>query len=131
MPRLKDIPVGESVILLAYAKAGDGKSDFLGSTGDRTVVYDLENRKGTWQKSEFRKRRGNWNPEIITITEEPIPTGGAKALDEITASIRKLDVSLYDTICIDGATSLKRFAFNKGIENNGTDTKSKAIAKRV
>lgn len=133
MPRLDELPKGNSVILLIYGAAGQGKSDFLGTTGDRTVVFVAEGRLGQWKTDDFKKRRGNWNPFTEIITEELQPFGGAKALDELTKRVNyyfdnKLDE--FDTICLDGATAFRRFAFNKGLDLSGAGASyAKSIAK--
>lgn len=130
--RLADIPRGESITMLAYGPAGTGKTWFCGSTGDRTLYIECENRLATVQGDLFRKKWGNWNPIIHQVTEEFLPDGGAKALDEIAQIIKKASIDYpdqFDTIVIDGASAFNRFALNKGLELNQKLGKSKTLTR--
>lgn len=126
--RLSDMPKGNSVTLLIYGPAGVGKSDFLGTTGDRTLFIECENRLMTFQSPGFVKRRGNWNPIIHQVTEDFMPDGGSQAIDKIAQIINEAADRYsiqFDTIIVDGATAFNRFAMNKGLELNSKLSRSK------
>jgi hypothetical protein len=130
--RLNDKPKGESVTLCLYGASGTGKSWFCGSAGDRTLYIECENRLATVQSPAFKKKWGNWNPIVKQVTEEFLPEGGAKALDEITKLIREASTDYpdqFDTIIIDGASAFNRFALNKGLELNQKLGKSKTLTR--
>lgn len=128
IPRLSDIPRGDSVTQLIYGPSGTGKTDYLGTCGDRTLYFECENRLATIQGEGFKKRRGNWNPIIYQIHEDFMPDAGAQALDKIALTIKEADKNFkdqFDIIAIDGATAFNRFAMNKGLELNQKLSKSK------
>lgn len=130
--RLSDKKRGTSITLLLYGPAGSGKTWFCGSTGDRTLYIECENRLATVQSPGFKKKWGNWNPIVHQVTEEFLPDGGAKALDEIARIIRTASTDYpdqFDTIVVDGASALNRFALNKGLELNQKLGKSKTLSR--
>lgn len=130
--RLSDKPKGSSVTLCLYGASGTGKTFFCGSTGNRTLYIECENRLATVQGTAFRNKWNNWNPILKQVTEEFLPDGGAKALDEIARYLREDAAEIqdqFDTIIIDGATAFNRFALNKGLELNQKLTKSKTLTR--
>lgn len=133
MTRLSDIPLGESITLCLYGGAGTGKTWMCGTLGDRTLYCNIENRLATFQGVLF-KQRYKFNPLVITVHEEPVPDGGAKALVKLTQEInREIDEHKdeFDNICIDGATALRRFAMNMGLEINQKTKKSQSLTNKA
>lgn len=120
MPRLLDLPPEDfCVTLLLYGNSGTGKTFFIGSAGDRTLIISPSNGLSTL-KSLLFKSSIKANPIIEEINEEPMPDM-AKAFDQYSDII---DLYLekhsdeIDTIIVDDATALRRTAMNKGLELN-------------
>lgn len=129
--RLSDLPVAEGVTALVYGATGVGKTFFTATAGDRTLHLDLENRRSTIQ-SPLVQQKYHYNPIYKVFIEEPLPTGGAKVLDELTRFLRNEAYDMrsdYDTIVLDGITSLRRMAVNKGLELNLGTLKSTTLKK--
>jgi len=129
MTRLNEVPTGESITGCFYGGAGKGKTWCMGTAGDRTLYCDVENRLATIQSKAFQSKF-KFNPLLIQVSEEPIPDGGAKALAELTRLIKqniKEHSTEFDIIEVDGASALRRFARNMGLELNGKTGKSKSL----
>lgn len=131
MQRLNDLPVAEGVTALIYGATGVGKTYFTATCGNRTLHLDLENRRSTIQSPEVQKKFG-YNPIYKVFIEEPLPIGGAKVLDEMTRYLRNDAYDMrsdYDIVVVDGVTSLRRMAVNKGLELNLGSNKSQTLTK--
>lgn len=129
--RLSDLPIAEGVAALVYGATGVGKTFFTATCGDRTLHLDLENRRSTIQ-SKLIQDKFHYNPIYKVFIEEPLPEGGAKVLDELTRYLRNEAYDMrgdYDTVVLDGVTSLRRMAVNKGLELNLGTGKSQTITK--
>lgn len=130
MTRLNDEPLGESITLLLYGAAKSGKTELCGTLGDRTLYCDVENRLATLKSKGFKQRKGSFNPHLIKVSEGPIPSEGATALVKLTQGINHAIATFpdeFDTICVDGATAVRRFAMNMGLEVNSKTGKSKTV----
>jgi hypothetical protein len=122
--RLNDIPMkNEGVTLLLYGNSGTGKTFFVGSAGDRTLIISPSNGLATL-KSKLFKDTFKSNPFIEEIPEEVFSElkGGAKSYDLYSDIIeRYLDnhKDEIDTIVVDDATAFRRYAMNKALEMGG------------
>lgn len=127
--RLSGINPAKSVTGCIYGGAGKGKTWMMGTAGSRTLYCNVEGRLATLQGKDF-KSKYEFDPIVLTVTEEPIPDGGAKALVELTEKINDaIDKysSDFDVIIVDGASALRRFAMNMGLELNSKTGKSKSL----
>lgn len=118
--RLDEIDPTKAVTLCLYGGAGTSKTWICGTAGDRTLYCDVENRLATLKSPLFRQRY-KFNPRVIQVFEQPIPDGGAKALVELQNKINdEVDhhADEFDTLIVDGATSVIRFAQNLALEVN-------------
>lgn len=134
MPRLNDLPLGESVSLLLYGSAGSGKTHLIGTAGSRTLIINTGLGITTLQSKGFRKHHPNINPIIETVQEQVLPDHAEafdKCCDILDAylNIKHPMYNEYDTVAIDDTTALKRFAMAKGLEVNAKEGKSTSLAK--
>lgn len=131
MPRLSDIPPSDScVTLLLYGNSGTGKTYFIGSSGDRTLIVTPSNGVATLKSALFKSQIGA-NPFLEEVNEAPIPTR-AEAFDKYSDIIDlylEKHTDEIDTIVVDDATALRRVALNKGLELNNKLGLSKTINK--
>lgn len=134
MQKLSEMPKGEAVTLLVYGSTGTGKTELVGTAGSRTVIINIGLGTVTLQSKGFKIRNPNIDPFIETIQEEILPDK-ATAFDqtcELLDSIldpKNPIFNEYDTIAIDDATALRRFAMSKGLEINGREGKSNSLIK--
>lgn len=124
--RLDDIPITESWISLIYGPSGSGKTWYLG-TIPRLLYINSGDGMATIQSPLFRQRHPLFNPIVINTNEKTIGEGrdryveSAKAFDKtcelIDEAISKDSIRReFDTIAIDDATALRRYALNRAIE---------------
>lgn len=110
----------EGVTMLLYGASGSGKTGFIGTAGDKSLIISPSNGLATL-KSIWFKNTYKVNPIIETIPEETFGTQ-AKAFDKYSDLI---DLYLekhsdeIDTIIVDDATVMRRVAMNKGLELGG------------
>jgi hypothetical protein len=121
--RLNDIPMkDEGVTLLLYGNSGTGKTFFVGSAGDRTLIISPSNGLATLKSKLFRETV-KANPFIEEIPEEVYSEiTSAKSFDLYSDIIeRYLDKHSadIDTIVVDDATAFRRYAMNKALEMGG------------
>lgn len=129
MLRLNDKPASEeSTTLLLYGNSGTGKTFFIGSAGNRTLIISPSNGLSTLQSKLFTRDIGS-NPIIEVIDEEPLPpkaTAFDKYSDVIDLYLEK-HLDEFDTIIVDDATALRRVALTKGLELNSKLGRSKTL----
>jgi hypothetical protein len=135
MTRLDELPKGESVTLLVYGPAGSGKTNLVGTAGSRTLIINTGLGLVTLQSPGFRKRYPNVNPIIETIIDEinpKNPAGYDKVCDLLDSYLNPShpEFNNIDTIALDDATTLRRFALDKGIKDNSDSKLSETYAKR-
>lgn len=131
--RLVEIPPGDSVTCLIYGAAKTGKTEFMGSAGDRTLFLSNGNGDETLKSIHFKDRVGA-NPIVVTIADPIDPETGlpleAVALEKMKDAVNHAMQNFpndFDTICIDDSTALRRSAFWKGLLINDKTNKSKTL----
>lgn len=134
MPRLDEIRKAESITLLLYGNSGTGKTYLIGSAGSRSLIISPSNGLATLQSELFKTKIGT-NPYIEVVDEEPIPnvaTAFDKYSDIIDFYLDKHRDDI-DTIIVDDATALRRYAMTKGLELNQklNRSKTKSLSKEV
>lgn len=118
--RLADIPKSETVSTLYYGGSGVGKTFFLGTAGDRSLLIDCGvGPLDTLKSLTFKEKVGS-SPIVVRLREKldsnGVPLG--KAFDELC---RIIDYSLenlsddFDNVLIDNATAIRRFAMIRGL----------------
>lgn len=132
--QLEDLEVYDTTIALIYGGSGTGKSFFAGTAGSRTLFINIGDGIKTLKSPLFREKIGA-DPIVVNITEKMSARGmvdTATAFDMVGDSI---DYALnhmsdrFDTIVIDDATALRKFAMNKGLEINQKLGKSESLNK--
>lgn len=129
--RLNEIDATDSIHCLIYGPAGSGKTVICGTAGDRTLYCNVESRLATLQSKWFREKH-KFNPFVITVTEPPLPDGGAKAFEELTNKMSEIlnkHSADIDIIIIDGVTALRNFMMNRALEISQSVSGSKTLAK--
>ena len=119
MPRLNDIkPIDEVVSLLLYGNTKTGKTMFVGSAGDRTVIISPSFGLATLNSPLYKHMYGS-NPIIEIVDEEPLPDK-ALGFDRVKELVELyLENPEIDTIVVEDITNLRAMAMNKGLEMNG------------
>lgn len=117
--RLKDRERGDSWILLLYGPSKSGKTFFAGTAGPRTFFINIGDGLTTLQSPAFTSR---YPKSADMITVDIRETGDdATAFEAVFTAI---DDGLtkfsgeWDTLVIDEATALRKFAMNKSMELN-------------
>lgn len=121
MPRLSELPKGESTNILLYGLAGSAKTVFCGTAGSRTLYFDCGNSVTTLQSKWFQSKYGPSDPDVHKVSEIDLPDK-AQALDYIVDTIemyldKKSDE--FDTVVVDDMSAFRKFAMNQGLELNG------------
>lgn len=138
------------ISLLYYGGSGTGKTFFLGTAGSRSVIIDTGHGPiDTLKSSSFKSMYPANNPMIVSVREHytkyayqdpatrkttdlEIPTG--EAFDMVCDA---LDYALdqygdeIDTVSVDIATGIRRFAMNKGLTISGDLGRSKTLTNVV
>lgn len=133
MPRLHEIPIGESISLLLYGKSGAGKTYFGGSAGKDSIFIDVGNGIATLTSKNFREKYPDANPEVITIRETTNDRGLAikpTGFDEVCDTLDEIFTKpgTFKSIIIDDLTSLTQLALNKAFDLNKDSSKSQTLA---
>lgn len=125
-PPLPIVEIGdkfeESITMLAYGAGGTGKTEFLGSIGEKGIILSCGEGQLTLKGPGFRRRHPKI-PKIVYLREEMDPTTGmfkrADAWDKFTDFcdwfVTQDD---FDTLGADDASILGSYARNKGMETN-------------
>ncbi len=132
MPRLSEIEVGESVVMLVYGPSGSGKTHFAGTAGSRTLIANTGVGIVTLKSPGFKARHPGVDPIVETVYEGILPDKAAGHDQLCDLLDRYLDpknpeFNEYDTVVIDDATALRRMAMNKALEINADLDKSKSL----
>lgn len=129
--RLKDDLTGEPTTLLLYGGSGSGKTVMAGTAGDRNLFINIGNGIKTLKSPWFLETYG-YNPITVNITEELGQNGLPSVADAFDKVSDTIDYALeafpgdFDTVTVDDATELRRFAMNKSLEINQKLGKSKS-----
>jgi hypothetical protein len=128
---LSEIKPAESITLLLYGASGKGKTRFLGTAGDDTLIIETGAGLETLLSPDF-KAKFKSNPKIAFVEEEIDPkTGIFKSADAFDKVTDLLDLALADptikTVAVDDATFLQYFANNKALDINKDTNRSKTI----
>jgi hypothetical protein len=129
MPRLSELPIGESVTSLFYGATGSGKTELVGTAGSRNGIVNCGLGIVTLQSPGFKKRHPGINPKVETVTEDVLPdnaTGFDKVCDVMDQFMADDEI---DIVSVDDVTALRRFALNKGLELNQKEDRSKSLTK--
>lgn len=121
--KLSELPPGESVIMMGYGAGGSGKTEFLGTGGDRTLIIDTGDGMETLKSTlGFKKRHPDCNPTIVSVREKTVGRGRVDTATAFDIICDVIDYTLahhadeYDTIAIDDVTAFRHDAMNKGLE---------------
>lgn len=125
------------VSMLYYGGSGVGKTYFVATAGPRTLIIDTGKGLVTIRSPQVtQKFYKDGTPIVTTIREEIDQKTGifksAEALDKMYAAIwfaLENFPDKFDTIAVDDATELNRFARNKGYEVSDELNKSQALKK--
>lgn len=124
--KLDDRKPGDAWILLYYGVSKSGKTYFAGTAGPRTLFINIGDGLDTLMSPKFTSRYPE-SKNMITVdireNEEK-----ATAFDVITEAIDhalKYFPDKFDTVVLDEATALRKFAMNKAMESN-TEMRTKS-----
>jgi|SRR5215203_3890224 len=131
MRPLEKVPLAESVTTIAYGNSGSGKTTFIGSAGNDTLIID--NGKGLDAlKSPYASQRfGALNPLVITIRDDRGKVFKEKpiAFDRVAEAIDwafDTQADKFTKIAIDDATMLRQDAMDKALLINDELGKSQS-----
>lgn len=119
----------DPVNILYYGGSKTGKTWFLGTAGDRTLLIDTGDGTTTLNSKLFKEKVGS-NPIIVSIREKIGSRGVPEVADAFDHVCDAIDYALanfpndFDTIACDDLTALRKFAMNKGLEVNQQTGKS-------
>lgn len=133
LTQLKDVQTSTLTNVLSYGPSGTGKTWFGGTAGPRTLFINIGNGIKTIQSPLFKKQYPGHDEMLVASINEPMDSHGyplvADAFDIVTDTIDaalKTAGDRFDTIVIDDASALRRFALNKGLEINQKLGRSKS-----
>jgi hypothetical protein len=109
---------GESWILMVYGQSKSGKTYFAGTCGPRTLFINIGDGLETLKSPAFTQRYPSAR-EMLTVDIQETST--TAAFDAITRTIdfcMDTQSANFDTIVLDEATALRRFAMNKAMTYN-------------
>lgn len=130
MTRLNEVPSQDNAVtLLLYGNSGTGKTFFIGSAGDRSLVITPRHGFATLQSKKF-KDTYKVNPfiEVIDFPDKSSSETYDRYCDIIDTYLEK-HLDEIDTIVVDDATSFRRAAMDKGLELGGKFNTSKTKSK--
>lgn len=117
--RLKDRKPGESWICMVYGPSKTGKTYFAGTAGKNTLFINVGDGLETLMSPAFTSKYPGANEMIVVDVREADSV--ATAFDIITEGIDhalKHFPGRFDTIVLDEATALRKYALNKAMELN-------------
>src|SRR6266566_3757185 len=110
------------VIMLGYSGAGEGKTWFLGTGGDRVAIIDTGNTGLPTLKSKLFREKVGTKPLVLAIEENQFDSNGfiiSTAYDKLCDAIDWLLATRsadFDILAINDTTYARRFMMNKGLE---------------
>lgn len=132
---LEEIRQEDPIACLIYGPSRAGKTDFIGSAGNRLGIIDIGGGLMTLTSPGFVARRGKLDPKIIRIREKLNEHGffeKAEAFDLIGDAMYYLvekHGEEIDTIAVDEATALRKVAMYKALEANQELKRSQTLNK--
>lgn len=134
--RLVEYEPGEAWMLMYYGPSKTGKTYFAGTAGPRTLYLNIGDGIETLLAPSFAKRYIEASREMIMVDiRERNPNGVAEAFDIMCDAIAyalKVFPDKFDTVVLDEATALRKYAMNKATElNTEARTRQAARAKRI
>lgn len=120
--RLIDYTPGEAWVLMYYGPSKTGKTYFAGTAGPRTLFLNIGDGIETLMAPAFTKRYADSSRGMIMADiRERNPNGVAEAFDilcdTVAYGLAKFP-DKFDTIVLDEATALRKYAMNKATELN-------------
>lgn len=131
MPKLSELNLTESILMMLYGAPGIGKTHFLGSMGSRTLVITDLNGIVTLRNPVFRKQYPDCDPFIEVVTPDVDPSK-ASAYDQMVNIINNYfehKLTEFDNIAIDDVDFLRASAMNKAVTINFQETRSQTKTK--
>lgn len=107
--------------MLLYGSSKTGKTYFAGTAGSRTLYLNTGDGLETLLSPAFTRRYPESNGMIIADIREAGATTTADAFDAVCRVIDNALENLsgeFDTVVLDEASALRRFALNKAMELN-------------
>lgn len=135
--RLAELKSGESIIGMIYGGAGNGKTWFLGTGGDRNLIIDTGDTGMETLKSKLFKEKVGFNPIIVSVGEKLDARGNVDISTAFDAVCDIIDWAIankrseFDIISINDVTQLRQFAMNKGLEANAKLGKSQSKKRSI
>lgn len=118
--QLKDRTPGESWILMVYGPSKSGKTYFAGTAGARTLFINIGDGLETLMAPAFTTKYPDAKNMIVVDIRETA-ANSAQAFDQVAEAIDhalKHFPEKFDTIVLDEATALRKFALNRAMELN-------------
>lgn len=128
---LNDLPKGEGESFLVWGGAGSGKTWFIGTAGNRTLIINNGMGMTTLQSPLFMSKHPGYSPILANLREKIKARGVYDAATVHDATCDTIDKALkeipdkFDTIAIDDGSALRRNAMNKALELNQGTNRSK------
>lgn len=129
--RLDEIPKDGPTSVLYYGGSKTGKTWFLGTAGDRSLLLDTGDGIDCLKSKYFREKVGA-KPIVASVREKigdrGVVEGVAQAFDlagDILDYAIKNMLDQFDTIACDELSSLRKFALHKSFDVNFETGKSK------
>ncbi len=128
-----DKETNDTVNALIYGGSGDGKTAFIGTAGDRNLIINIGNGLKTLESPWFTQTHG-YRPLVVDLSEKLEHYGlpsKAEAFDIVGDTIDHYIATRgddFDSVTVDDATELRRFALFKGVEINQREGKSQTFA---
>ena len=129
---LDDLEAYDTTNALIYGGSGNGKTFFAGTAGERTLYVNIGDGIKTLKSPLFKQKIGA-NPIVVNINEKLTSRGMVETATAFNMVGDTIDYALnhmsdrFDTIVLDDATALRKFAMNKGLEINQKLGKSRSL----
>lgn len=127
----------DTLSILLYGGAKTGKTFFAGTTGDRTLYIDTGRGLLTLKSPKFKEMlKGNFNPIVAEVREDTneerlvtVPKAFDEVCDAIDEGLEKFPEK-FDTVVLDDATALRKFAIHKALSINLEEKRSQTATKK-
>lgn len=119
--RMKDRVPGQSWILMVYGASKTGKTYFAGTAGPRTLYVNVGEGDETLLAPAFTQKHpasaGMISVDIREMNPQNMPEAFDMVCDAIDHALKTFP-DKFDTIVLDEATALRKFAMNKAMQLN-------------